>query len=148
MLGTACYGICVFVSNLILLIQTHNFTRYGEILIVLSMVAFFLILLIESKWQWSLFAPVNHMFSNMLGCPTIWFSMILATGSICLVEGLKQALIRGLHMWKDPSPKEDQISELYSNFSSQVNSSHAKSLDTNKLKSQKSFAFSQDPKAG
>ena len=109
MLGTTCYGICVFVSNLVLLIQTHNFTKYGEILIFLSMLAFFLILLIESKWAhaWPIFAQVNSMFTNMLSCPTIWFSMILATGSICLGEGLKLAFMKGLHLWRDPQPRGD-----------------------------------------
>ena len=149
MIGTACYGICVFVSNLILLIQTHNFTKYGEILIVMSMVAFFLILLIESKWNWSLFAPVNHMFSNMLAVPSIWFSMFLTTATICLIEGGKQAYFK---VWKIPLTEEVPNENKYSidsrAYSSQVNSSHSKTSQLNKIVKQKTFAFDQDPKAG
>jgi hypothetical protein len=91
MVGTATYGICVFVSNLILLLNTHNFTKYGEILIVVSMLLFFIVLLIESKWarDWSFFAQVNSMFSNMFAIPTIWASMFLSTATICLIEILR-----------------------------------------------------------
>jgi len=56
------------------------------------MLAFFLILLVESMWKLNMFfASVFHMFSNMFAVPTIWLSMMLSTSTICLIEGAKQA---------------------------------------------------------
>jgi hypothetical protein len=77
MAGHNVYGASVIVCNLVILHRFNNFTGYGEFMVFLMILAYFLAMIILSYTGMS--AALNHVFPTMFSTPTIWASLICVT---------------------------------------------------------------------
>ena len=89
--GMTCYGAAVLVVNALLLFNFNNFTRYGELLVLMMMTAYFLFLGIESAS--GLFPVVAYIYSTMFTQYTVWLSLFLSTAGV-------SAMVLAIRAWK------------------------------------------------
>ena len=71
--GHLVYGACVIVANLVILHKFNNYDGYGQVSVALMMIAYFLILFIESRMN--IFPVVERIFVNMYGSLLIWVTL-------------------------------------------------------------------------
>jgi magnesium-transporting ATPase (P-type) len=76
--GHLAYGGCVVVANIVILHKFNNFTSFGEMLVGLMILAYFVFLGLESMSGW--FPVVNHIFANMFSIFCVWASLMLTLG--------------------------------------------------------------------
>jgi hypothetical protein len=68
--GHLVYGCCIIVANLTLLLKFNNFTRWGETLVYLMILAYFSIFLLESFFF--SFYELYNLFQTMFGFGLVW----------------------------------------------------------------------------
>jgi magnesium-transporting ATPase (P-type) len=87
--GHAVFGTCIIVANLIVFHRHYIHQSYGIGLLSLMIGSYFVIALIMSRWSDpTTFADLSHLYSPLLGNPTVWFTMILACGGVSAGEFL------------------------------------------------------------
>lgn len=110
--GHTVYGSAVFVANLVILHQFNNFQGYGEALVGLMCLAFFVFLGFESALGTDLgnkFSDVNHIARHMFSMFTVWASFVLMCGSVSAGE-------LGMRAWRKVIERMDMRLDNYSAF--------------------------------
>jgi len=124
--GHTVYGGAVFVANLVILHQFNNFTGYGEALVALMCLAFFVFLGLESSLGYAIgqgagwFADVNHIARHMFSMFTIWAAFVLMCGSVSAGELCMRA-------WKKVIGRLNE-SDQRGSYAAFVDEDHPKSI--------------------
>lgn len=74
--GHVVYGTCVMVANLVIMFKFNNYTGWGEVLSIASMVVYFTILFAENLFN--MFPQVYLIFDSAYTQPMVWISTLLA----------------------------------------------------------------------
>lgn len=85
--GHVVYGVCVFISNLVLAHKFHHHHWQGLALIGLMIFAFFFILGVQSAWpSVTFFADVSHIFRHTFKSPLVWLTIFMSCGQVSIFE--------------------------------------------------------------
>jgi hypothetical protein len=84
--GTAAYGGCVLIVNMLVLIKFNIHDGYNLLGIAVMILAYFVILAAQSAT--GKFQDIEYIFSTMFGQPLVWLCFILACGIIFVEEYL------------------------------------------------------------
>ena len=70
------YGVCVIVANVVMLHKFNNYTGWGEVLVALMILAFFLSYFVESLM--TIFPQVYLLFAPTFQNPMVWAAVTLS----------------------------------------------------------------------
>jgi len=82
--GHVVYGACVMTANLVIMFKFNNYTGWGEILCLASMLAFFTLYFLENLL--SMFPQVYLIFDTTFIQPAVWASIALCLLSVSVFE--------------------------------------------------------------
>lgn len=82
--GHLVYGACVLVANLVILHKFNNYDGYGQISVAMMMIAYFLVLFIESRMN--LFPVVERIFDNMFSSLLMWVTLFFVCAQATVFE--------------------------------------------------------------
>jgi len=82
--GHVVYGGCAFICNFLILIRYNNFTGYGEALVALMIIAYFLIFFIENKM--SMLPQIYGIFNETFSVFPVWLMLLLVSMIVTISE--------------------------------------------------------------
>jgi hypothetical protein len=82
--GQNVFWVCIFIANLTLLRMHHNWTGWGEGLLLLAAVSYFLIAYIES--QYTMFPVVYKFWEESTSSTSAWYGAIFAICSLFTID--------------------------------------------------------------
>ena len=89
--GHVVYGGCCLVCNVLILMRYNNFTVWGEFLVALMVIAYFLIFWLENKFK--MFPQIYGLFQPTFTTFAIWLQLLLVTMITIIIEyGIKACI--------------------------------------------------------
>jgi len=112
-IGHTVYGTCIIVANIVIFFRFNNYTGWGEWTCTGMVLAFFLLLYVESMMP--MFSQTYYIFDTMMEQSIVWVQMLSVSLLAILGEyafKVYKSRVGGRYWPKDASKRESEMVQL------------------------------------